>query len=47
MNLETVGVLQTDAALSDTLTRADAAQMLSAALDVLDERQASSSWLNW
>jgi hypothetical protein len=51
MNLETVGVLQTDAvgapALSDTLTRADAAQMLAGALNVLDARQESSSWLNW
>lgn len=51
MNLETVGVLQTDASgvltLTDTLTRADAAEMLAAALDVLDARKESSSWFNW
>ena len=51
MNLETVGVLRTDASgvltLNDTLTRADAAEMLAAALDVLDARQESDSWFNW
>lgn len=51
MNLETVGVLQADSTgaltLSDTLTRADAAQMLSAALDVIETRKASDSWYNW
>lgn len=51
MNLETVGVLQTDAAgvlmLEDTITRADAAQMLAAALDVLETRESASGWLNW
>lgn len=51
MNLETVGVLQTDAdgslPLSDPLTRADAAQMLASALDVLDARKENSSWFFW
>lgn len=51
MNLETVGVLQAGAsatlALDDTLTRADAAQMLAAALDVLDARKENSGWFNW
>lgn len=51
VNLETVGVLQTDSAgvltLNDTLTRADAVQMLGAALDVLDARKDSDSWFNW
>jgi hypothetical protein len=50
VNLETVGVLNADANgaldLSDTLTRADAAEMLSGALDVLDSRE-SNSWLPW
>ena len=51
VNLETVGVLQTDSAgalmLNDTLTRADTVQMLAAALDVLDARKSSNSWFNW
>jgi len=51
VNLETVGVLQTDSAgaltLNDTLTRADTVQMLAAALDVLDARESSNSWFNW
>ena len=51
VNLETVGVLQTDSTgaltLNETLTRADAVQMLAAALDVLDARQDSDSWFNW
>lgn len=50
VNLETVGVLGTDVNgaldLSNTLTRADAAEMLSGALDVLDSRD-SGSWLPW
>jgi hypothetical protein len=47
MNLESAGVLQVDMALNDTLTRADAAQLLAGALDVLGQRQESSSWLSW
>lgn len=51
VNLETVGVLQTDSTgvltLNDTLTRADAVQMLAGALDVLDARESSDSWFNW
>lgn len=51
MNLETVGVLKTDATgaltLSDTLTRAEAAQMLAAALEVLEARESTNSWFNW
>lgn len=51
VNLETVGILQTDSAgalaLNDTLTRADAVQMLAATLDVLDARESSDSWFNW
>lgn len=51
MNLETVGVIQADSsgaiALGDTLTRASAAQMLAAALDVLEAREESNSWYNW
>lgn len=48
MNLETVGVLQTASdgvfLLSDTVTRADAAQMLASALDILEAREASDNW---
>lgn len=51
MNLETVGVLQMDStgtlALKDSLTRADAAQLLAAALDVLDAREEAKGWYNW
>lgn len=51
MNLETVGVLQTDSSgtftLGSTLTRANAAQMLAAALDVLDAREGADRWYNW
>jgi hypothetical protein len=50
VNLETAGILRTNAqgalALEDTLTRADAAQMLSAALDVIDARNATG-WFHW
>lgn len=51
MNLETVGVLRANSdgtvLLSDTMTRADAAQMLASALDVLESRKNSGGWLNW
>ena len=51
MNLETVGVLHTDATgtltLDGALTRADAAQMLCSALDVMEARDQSSGWLPW
>lgn len=51
MNLETVGVLQTDSSgsftLGSTLTRANAAQMLAAALEVLDAREGANRWYNW
>ena len=50
VNLETVGVLQTAAdgslGLSDTLTRADAADMLCGALELLEAREANG-WLPW
>ena len=50
VNLETAGILRTNSqgalALEDTLTRADAAQMLSAALDVIDARNATG-WFQW
>lgn len=41
-NLEALDVVAPGATLSDTLTRGEAAQMLSAALDVMDSRE--SSW---
>lgn len=51
MNLETVGILHTDTsgamALDGTLTRGEAAMMLSAAMDVLEARQTSGGWFNW
>lgn len=51
MNLETVGLIQTDAngwvVLSDTMTRSDAAQMLSSALDLIKARENNESWFNW
>lgn len=51
MNLETVGILRTSSngalILSDTMTRADAAQMLVSALDVIENRDSSGGWLNW
>lgn len=40
-NLEALDVVAPGAALSDTLTRGEAAQMLSAALDVVDSRETS------
>ena len=50
VNLETVGVLQTAAdgslGLSDTLTRAEAADMLCGALEVLEARE-PGGWLLW
>ena len=50
VNLETAGVLQTNAdgalALSDTLTRADAADLLCGALDVLESRE-DQGWSLW
>lgn len=42
-NLEALDVVAPGATLSDTLTRGEAAQMLSAALDVMDSRE--SSWI--
>ena len=43
VNLETAGVLRTDAngalSLSQTLTRADAAELLAGALDLLENRE--------
>ena len=48
VNLETVGVLDTDAAgalvLEETVTRGDAAQMLVSALEVLEVREHSGGW---
>lgn len=45
VNLETAGVLRTDSngalSLSDRLTRADAAELLAGALDLLDSRESS------
>lgn len=50
MNLETVGILQSDAdgfiMLNEELTRGEAAQMLAGTLDVLKRRQ-DSDWLSW
>ena len=50
MNLETAGVLQTNAdgalALSEPLTRADAADLLCGALDVLESRE-DQGWSLW
>ena len=50
VNLETVGVLQTGTdgslGLDDILTRADAADMLCGALEVLEARE-PDSWFNW
>lgn len=50
VNLQTVGVIRTNAdgslGLSDGLTRADAAEMLSGALDVLEARD-EGGWLRW
>jgi len=45
-NLSSCGVLPADAALDQPLTRAEAAVMLSGALDVLESR-GSDSWLPW
>ncbi len=51
VNLETVGVLQTDATgtlqLKETLTRADAAQLLAAAMNVIESREAEGGWFHW
>ncbi len=50
INLETVGVIRTDSSgslsLNNSLTRGDAAQMLAAAMDVLEAREATS-WFHW
>lgn len=50
LNLQTVGVLRANAegglALNDCLTRADAAEMLCGALDVLESRD-PSGWFHW
>ena len=45
VNMEAVSVLPSSADLSQTLTRAEAAEMLSAMLDVLDSRQ--TGWWFW
>lgn len=51
MNMESVGILQPGAdgtlTLNDQLTRADAAQMLAAALDVLETRENTETWFHW
>lgn len=51
INLETAGVLQSGSSggrmLRSTLTRADAAQLLVGALELLDARQESSGWYSW
>ncbi len=50
INLETVGIIRTDSSgalsLNSSLTRGDAAQMLAAAMDVLEAREATS-WFHW
>ncbi len=46
-NLESCGVLETGGDLSGTLTRAEAAQLLCGAMDVLEQREASDGWLFW
>ena len=49
-NLESCGVLSAGSTgtleLNDTLTRADAAEMILGALEVLDARD-SGGWFNW
>lgn len=51
MNLETAGVLRgftkSGSYLDDVVTRADAAQMLYSALELLDNRANSQNWLQW
>lgn len=50
INLETVGIIRADSSgalsLNNSLTRGDAAQMLAAAMDVLESREATS-WFHW
>lgn len=50
VNLESVDVIRTDSngalSLNDGMTRADAAEMLSGALDVLEARQ-TGGWFHW
>ena len=50
INLETVGVISETSAnparLNEAVSRADAAQMLSAALDLIKTRESSQSWFN-
>ena len=51
VNLESVGILKTDASgkllLDHNLNRKDVAEMLSAALEIIDTRKESSGWFNW
>lgn len=51
MNLESVGVLngltESGLYLSDTVTRANAAQMLSSALELIENREDSRAWFRW
>ena len=51
INLETIGVLPTNTGketyLSDTVTRADAALMLSSALDLIESREDAQTWFQW
>lgn len=51
MNLESVGVLsnfpESGWLLNDTVTRAEAAQMLHSALELLESREDSQTWFRW
>lgn len=51
MNLETVGILrgtpELELTLNESVTRAEAAQMLSSALDLIENREESQAWFKW
>ena len=47
MNLETVGILHEVSELDASVTRAEAAQMLSSALDLIESREKNQAWFEW
>lgn len=47
MNLETVGILHEVPESDDPVTRAEAAQMLSSALDLVESREKNQAWFGW
>lgn len=47
MNLETVGILHKVSKLDEPVTRAEAAQMLSSALDLVEQRDKGQAWFEW